>query len=179
MPDDDHERGFLQADFEHVAASLLQNEELGEKRVTFFVTLVGAFLGGVGYLATDLREAMPFNPYAALALATFVLLLFGGLTWRRMIRRDKTTDKFKEILKVQREAGAPNLTAKYRGKLYDVTRVHGDRRFLDGGHRAVMLVLNSMLTLLLAWSAFRVIKPPPTPISSEPPTCCQCEEASP
>ena len=47
---------FLRADFGHVAESLLANEELGEKRVTFFTTLVCAVLGGIGFLTTELKN---------------------------------------------------------------------------------------------------------------------------
>jgi hypothetical protein len=94
---------FLLAEYEHMCESLLRNEELGEKRAAFFVTLVGASGGILGFL---FRENSPFLSYdqifLAAAVVAAILLCLGFMTVRRLIERDIVTDKIKFTLRTLR-----------------------------------------------------------------------------
>ena len=85
---------FLLAEYVHMWESLLRNEELGEKRAAFFVTLVGASGGILGFV---FRENAPFlshdQMFVAAAVVAAILLCLGFLTVRRLIERDIVTDK--------------------------------------------------------------------------------------
>ena len=86
---------FLLAEYVHMCESLLRNEELGEKRSAFFVTLVGAAGGILGFVFGEntpivSREHMPI----VAAVVAAVLLFLGILTMRRLVERDMVTDRF-------------------------------------------------------------------------------------
>src|SRR5262249_55893469 len=85
---------FLLAEYEHMVESLLRNEEPGGKRASFFVTLVGAAGGILGFVFGENPPIVSRDsiPIAAAAVAT-VLLCLGVLTVRRLIERDVVTDK--------------------------------------------------------------------------------------
>ena len=141
------EAEFLSKDFEHIAASLLQNEELGDKRLTFFVTLVGAFFGGVGYLIHDLKDEIAFNAHLAIALAAVILLGVGALTLLRVARRNAVTDGYTKILAEMRKQLAPTLSPRYQHLF-----VKGDRSMRNGGHLYVVALLNAALGGALVWA---------------------------
>ena len=88
---------FLLAEYMHMCESLLRNEESGEKRAAFFVTLVGAagaILGFVSGENSPFRDQIPL----AVAIVSAVLLCLGFLTVQRLISRDVETDKLKFAL---------------------------------------------------------------------------------
>lgn len=94
---------FLLAEYEHMGESLLRNEESGEKRAAFFVTLVGAAGGILGFVFGETtpivsRDRIPITTAAVAA----VLLCLGILTVRRLIERDIVTDKFVFALRALR-----------------------------------------------------------------------------
>lgn len=83
------------ADFEHLGQSLLTNEEQGEKRVTFFITLVTATAGALGFLGDKLEPKFK-EPWPTLtACALFALFLFGVQTMQRVVERNVVSDGFK------------------------------------------------------------------------------------
>lgn len=94
---------FLLAEYGHMCESLLRNEELGEKRAAFFVTLVGAAGGILGFV---FRENSPLlsrdQIFLAAAFVAAILLCLGFLTVRRLIERDIVTDKIKFTLRTLR-----------------------------------------------------------------------------
>ena len=176
---------FLRADFGHVAESLLANEELGEKRVTFFTTLVCAVLGGIGFLTTELKNVVPVSAYVAFSLALLLLLVLGVISMLRIRRRNDVTDQYKAILKMMREAGAPSLSAEYRHVFSRAksSNAKGERdstkrTWLNGGHALVLLVLNVALLAAFGWSTVLAAlhwkaTPLPQPTGTK---CCSCEK---
>lgn len=86
---------FLLAEYGHMGESLLRNEESGEKRAAFFVTLVGAAGGILGFVFGETTPIVSRDhiPVTTAAVA-FVLLCLGVLTVRRLIERDIVTDQF-------------------------------------------------------------------------------------
>ena len=81
---------FLIAEHQQLSEAFLRNEEDGEKRITFLITLAGglgaviAFLGGEGATVGD--------PLIALALAA--LLLLGHMSYLRVVSRNVVTDSY-------------------------------------------------------------------------------------
>lgn len=96
----------LRAEFAQVGQSLLANEEQGEKRVTFFITLVTAAAGALGFFG----DKMEFRPqWRMLAGAVLVALFFFGIqTLLRVIERNSLSDGLKLRLDRIRRYFAPS-----------------------------------------------------------------------
>lgn len=94
---------FLVREHEYFSESFWRNEEVGEKRVNFFVTLLTAVLGGLTALATS-EHRPEKNDFKLLCVyALLGLLLFGWATLNRMIKRKKVSDEYKNALDAIRE----------------------------------------------------------------------------
>ena len=90
---------FLLAELGHFTQSLLQNEQLGEGRFRFFLTLITAVTAGLVALHTakgDIvdKDALP----VVVNLALIVLVFFGVLTYMRMLQRDRVSEGYKQDL---------------------------------------------------------------------------------
>ena len=94
---------FLLAEYNHMVESLLRNEELGEKRATFFVTLVGAAGGILGFVFGEKSSIVSPEqiPETAAAVAA-VLLCLGIMTVRRLVTRNIVTDEYLFALRALR-----------------------------------------------------------------------------
>lgn len=90
---------FLIADLEHFGESLWRNEDIGEKRFNFFLTLVTAVIGGLVALHTSERkpDADTLRHITNGALAG--LFILGVLTYLRMLHRNRVTDQYQRTLK--------------------------------------------------------------------------------
>jgi hypothetical protein len=85
----------LLADYRYLADSFWRNEEAGEKRVNFFISLVTAVLAALVALATS-RGSLSDGQVGGITFAAcLALLLVGLLTFRRLIRRNLVTDRYK------------------------------------------------------------------------------------
>ncbi len=94
---------FLLAEYEHMCESFLRNEESGEKRAAFFVTLVGASGGILGFVFGEKTLIVPRDKiYLVAGVVAAALLCFGFLTVKRLIKRDIETDKIKFALRTLR-----------------------------------------------------------------------------
>ena len=86
-------KDLLLQDLEYVRSSFWKNEEIGEKRFSFFVTIATAVAGGLVALArvscTAVSDVVPW--------AVSVLLVFGLLTYARMQHRNAVSDNYKEL----------------------------------------------------------------------------------
>jgi len=107
----------LIADLEHFGESLFRNEEVGEKRLNFFLTLLTAAIGGLVTLHSGKDNPLG---HAALMQITeavlFGLLLLGFMTYLRLLHRNRVTDQYQRTLKHIREqllALSPSLV-EYR-----------------------------------------------------------------
>lgn len=94
---------FFLAEYTHMVESLLRNEESGEKRATFFVTLVGAAGGILGFVFGENPSIVPreWIPVTTAVVAT-VLLCLGILTLRRLVTRNLVTDEYLFALRALR-----------------------------------------------------------------------------
>jgi hypothetical protein len=132
---EDHSTAFLLAELEHFGDSLWRNEEVGEKRFNFFLTLVTAVAGGLVALHTQEKPAL--SGVARLQItegALAGLLILGMMTFIRMLHRNRVTDEYKKTLTYIRGklAGLNPPVGHYH---VPVALQHNDRRkkWLRGG----------------------------------------------
>ena len=89
----------LLAEYDYLTKTFLWNERLGEKRVSFFITIVTAGLTALIALTSD--GTLPIDSQSAPILfsaGVLVLLLFGLITLKRIIVRNMKSDKVKKQL---------------------------------------------------------------------------------
>jgi hypothetical protein len=98
MPDGNGDASIklLLAEYEHLSASLKENEAMGERRLQFLFTLVTASFGGIAAL---LQIGAGAPSAAVTLLGSFVLLfLFGLVTLERIVKRNLATDRYIDAL---------------------------------------------------------------------------------
>ena len=83
-------------EYDHLGESMLANEESGEKRVTFFITLCGAVGAGIGFVIGRPDLGLPERFLAGLTL--IVLLVLGYATFVRVVVRNAASDRYKNQL---------------------------------------------------------------------------------
>ena len=86
-------KSLLLADLEHFGDALLRNEEMGEKRLSFFLTLVTAVIAAVGALLSE-KVQTTLNVKELVPGALYALLVVGILTYLRMLQRNAVTDGY-------------------------------------------------------------------------------------
>jgi hypothetical protein len=93
-------RTILTADQSHFREEFRRNEDLGERRLQIFTTLITAVVGGLVFLATkdNPPKDLPFLIFVGSGFLTAV----GALTYRRLVRRDQVTDEYKHYLDMTR-----------------------------------------------------------------------------
>ncbi|RPI57430.1 MAG: hypothetical protein EHM55_01845 [Acidobacteria bacterium] len=87
---------FLLHEYDHLGQSLLANEENGEKRVTFFLTLCGAVGAAVGFLVGD--GALEPSDRLLVVISLLVLFMLGYVTFLRVVVRNASSDRYKNQL---------------------------------------------------------------------------------
>lgn len=84
--------------------SIWRNEQIGETRFNFFMTLVAAVIAGlVAFWTAEFPHGKPQWLENIEWEAGLGLLTFGLLTFRRMMHRDRITAEYKETTKYIRE----------------------------------------------------------------------------
>jgi hypothetical protein len=109
-------RDLFLAELERLEESIWRNEEIGEKRLNFFVTFATAVGGGLVVLWTSDRSTTD-TFRAALTKATSValvtLLVFGLVSYRRMMHRDSVTEEYKREIRMIRRKYRDVFQAEY------------------------------------------------------------------
>ena len=132
----------LLAEYQSFTEAFWKNEEIGEKRVDFFITLTTAVIAGIVALVT--RSGAELSDGSVRQIATGALsatLLFGLMTFLRILQRNRVTDEFKGILDYLRN--------QLRGKSTDLAgyklpfRSH--KRLLKGGLAETVALMNSII----------------------------------
>lgn len=136
---------FLIAEYQHFADSFWRTEELGEKRLNFFISLITAAVAGLVVLATS-DSGFTDKHVQWLAFATgLALLLFGLSTLLRMLRRNEAADEYKAAMDLVRG----RFTSHYALAGYEPFKRPAPgrplRRLLTGGLAQTSALLNSML----------------------------------
>jgi 8-oxo-dGTP pyrophosphatase MutT (NUDIX family) len=88
----------LLAEYQHIAESLLRNEEDGEKRVTFFMTLAGAAGTALAFLLGEDADVRPDVVHPLVVSVLIIVLTVGYFTIARVVTRNLTSDRFKSSL---------------------------------------------------------------------------------
>lgn len=150
---------FLLKDFDHWSSSYATNEELGEKRVSFFMGLITATFGGIAFLIEE-NSTNVIDLFIAAAFAALVLLLFGLLTLLRIQRRNKQTNHFLELLGELRHRLAPHWASTVGDVLSVDHAVKRPRSILNGGYAYIVALLNSALCTILVWTISKACRLP-------------------
>lgn len=144
----------LHADLKHFGESLWRNDETGERRFNFFLTLTTSVIAGLAalYAAKDggaVDKAMlPYVARAALA----GLFIFGGMTYLRLLQKNRVTDEYHKTLGYIRDELAK---LDPEAKTYKVPRrIPAPRamRWLKGGLAQMAGVMTAGLFALLVYS---------------------------
>jgi hypothetical protein len=140
-------KDLLIADLEHFGESLWRNEEIGEKRLNFFITLAAAVASGLVALATSDKPPSDETLRGIVATALSALLVLGLVTYLRMLKRNQVTDQYHRTLKHIRET-----YAKLFGGLesYRVPVPPKPRKF-GGGYAETMGTIEGLLAGALIW----------------------------
>ena len=123
-----------------------KNEEAGEHRVTFFITLTTAILAAV--VAFRTRDVGTTDGEVSLITSAGLvgLILFGLVTFLRMLQRDRVTDEYKGILRYLREQLRQRADGLDEYALPFASRRHW---LLRGGLAVTVAVLNGFLLAVL------------------------------
>lgn len=138
----------LSKDYDRFSNLFLKNEEMGEKRMSFFIGLVTAVLSAATFIRSDLRLLLG---------ASVALILFGAATFMRMLQRDRVTNEYKQILDHIRKQILDHIPKQVADK--DGTTDHKlpfiDNpvpRLLRGGYAVTTALMNSFIACILAVS---------------------------
>lgn len=145
-------KDLLIADLEHFGESLWKNEEVGEKRLSFFITVTTAVGGGLAALHARPGEAAQELFRATARAGLGALLVLGLLAFLRMLHRNRVTDQYKETLASIRLVYAAHC-ADLASYSVPASASLG-RRWLRGGYAETFAVMSGMLLtalLVLGW----------------------------
>jgi 8-oxo-dGTP pyrophosphatase MutT (NUDIX family) len=87
----------MRAEFEHLAASLISNEESGEKRVNMFIAVSGGVGAALGLLIGK-DAVFDVEKEVTVIVALIVLLTLGYATLLRVVTRNAASDQYKRRL---------------------------------------------------------------------------------
>jgi hypothetical protein len=142
-----HSVNFLLAEHEYLGDCFWRNEEIGERRVNFFITLVTAAIAALVALATseegNLKEA---EVYLITVFALLALLSFGIVTLLRMIHRNTVTDGYKRAMEMIR-SHFRNLDERLQD--YQPFEKGKPRKLGTGGLVDMVALVNSVIVAAL------------------------------
>jgi hypothetical protein len=151
--ENDSSAEFLLHEFDREWNFFLSNEEAGDKRVTFLWTLTAALLAGFGALATSDKMGASENLEFLLAfgfLGSALVFVFGWQTFRRVLKRNISTDRAKRNLDKIRTYFLLRHSKIKSSLPYDPYKTPKPRRFKtspfsSGGYAETVALLNSVL----------------------------------
>ena len=151
LSDDQPQRNaddFLLEEYKYLAESLWRNEETGERRVNFFISLVTAVIGALVAFATTQESALEPDIVKAVTLyALLALFLLGFVTLQRLVKRNLVTDEYKRAMDTIRQEfkkGDPELAA------YIPFKKIKPRKPGQGGLVEMVSLINSLILAALA-----------------------------
>lgn len=137
----------LLAEYQQFSEAFWRNEEAGERRVTFFITLTTAIIAAIVALRTSTTPIPECEMRQITSAALFGVGLFGLATFLRMLQRDRVTDEYKGIVDFLREQ------LRRRGTdLDEYDLPFGPRRhwLLKGGLAVTVALMNSLVLAVLS-----------------------------
>jgi hypothetical protein len=142
--------GLLLADLEHFGESLWRNDEIGERRFNFFLTLTTSVIAGLAALYAKEgvidKATLPYVTRAALA----GLFMFGLMTYLRLLQKNRVTDEHHETLRYIRDRLAKLDPAA--GEYKVPQRLPHTVKWLRGGLAQTAALMTAGLSALLVYS---------------------------
>lgn len=166
---------FILHEYYTLNTAFLENEQLGERRVNLFTTIVAAVLTALGAtlslffgIGDGMMGSVSINFESFIwgfllisVFATFFLLLFGQVTLLRLLHRDRITDEYKDKIAKIRSYFAEkdsdyeivNFMAFNPYKRVNQRIWKKTFSFGKGGLTKTVILLNSMLLFMLVMIA--------------------------
>lgn len=148
----------LHADLEHFGESLWRNDEIGERRFNFFLTLATSVIGGLAALYAAKEDTFDEVTLLYVTRAALTgLLIFGGMTYLRLLQRDRVTDEYHATLRDIRnrlarlDSGALDLAVRDYKMLQDPPK-KAALKWRKGGLAQMAGVMTGVLLALLVYS---------------------------
>lgn len=146
---DDYCVQFLLEEYKYLVDSFWKNEETGEKRVHFFITLVTAVIAALVTLTTSDNAHLDREMIRLITIfSLFALLSFGIFTLLRMIRRNRVTDGYKAIIEKIRDRFR-SLNSPLLENYYPFGKNHQPRKLWRGGLAETVALINSLIVAAL------------------------------
>jgi hypothetical protein len=154
---------FLRDEYKYFTDSFWKNEEIGEKRLTVFITLVTAVIAGLVALHTKDGMIDKNHRFYVTICSLFALLLLGLATLLRMRQRDRVSDEYKRALDEVRD-----LFREMGNRLhaYQPFPKVGTRKRITGGYVQTVALINSLISAALIALLLRSINPPWIPVAA-------------
>jgi len=138
----------LLAEYQQYSEAFWRNEEAGERRVTFFITLTTAIIAAIVALRTSTLQPSELGMRQITSAALAGVVIFGLATFLRMLQRDRVTDEYKAILRYLREQLRRRTTGLDE---YDLPFRAPRHWLFRGGLAVTVALMNSfVLTVLTA-----------------------------
>lgn len=157
---------FILEEYKHLTDSFLRNEELGERRVNFFLTFTTTAIGALVAIREFFGDVEMKNFYIGFCAVLLALLLFGIVTLMRIIHRNLVTDKYlRGLARIRRyyadtDKENPNILPYLPYKTFDdFPQRKKERKDIyslgNGGLLETVALVNSLImAALLALFAF-------------------------
>ncbi len=146
-------RELMLSDLAHFGKSFWRNEEVGEKRVNFLLSLVTAIVAGLVALATsDFASKAPQEARYLASGALAGVLVVGLVTYLRVLRRNEVTDEYVDVIKYIRKRFHE---ASMFDEEYKLPLDAKERSAWRGGLSTMVAAINSLilayLVAILIW----------------------------
>ena len=151
---------FILEEYKHLTDSFLRNEELGERRVNFFLTLTTTVIGALAAIREIFGDIDMMKFYIGFGAALLAVLLFGVVTLMRIIHRNLATDKYlRALARIRRyfadsDQGTIKILPYMPYKLFDDQPQRRKKwadiySFGNGGLLETVALVNSVITAAL------------------------------
>lgn len=148
-------KDYMLAEFKHISEALFRNEEEGSRRATFFLTISGAILTGLGFVFGSNKGFDTWVIFATDGMALFVLLFLGHLTYLRLSSRNIDTDRYKAMLNGIRNwfrDAETSIFINVWNVKYNSPNKNRRGSINRGGWTETVRVLNCFLAIGFSWS---------------------------
>ena len=160
-------REFIMAEYNRYADLFKFSEEAGEKRLTFYMSLVTAIVGGIValYAKGDIGASDDFSFLSILILiAQAGLLSVGHLVYMRMVKRNETTDNCKnnmdwvrKIMIAAHRGSAESLNEFRRIEVHEPPPDKPQPERKPGSLKDIVAIINVFLIIFLAGNFIYII----------------------
>jgi putative (di)nucleoside polyphosphate hydrolase len=150
-------KDLILADMQHFGESLWRNEEVGEKRFEFFITLLTAVAGGLVALGSAEHGPKGYLFRSVAGLSSLAVLILGFLSYLRMIQRNRVRDEYQDTLRFLRQRYV-TLCPELQVRSYEVPfrRPSSGRLLGRSGYAETLAIINGIVlvaTLVLLANA--------------------------